>query len=121
MVKLRAVKNLKYGTRRLLAGEEFDASDKDAKLLIGIKKASAVRQPAHVPPPPPAVAEKIAAAVTPAPSPSDQGAKINAPTDDDTLHDLAAARAEYRETFGKSPFHTWDAAALREKIKAKKS
>jgi hypothetical protein len=114
MVKLRAVKNLSYNTRRLLAGEEFEANDRDAKILIGIKKARAVRQPAAVPPPPPAVAAKIAAAVAPPAPPSDQGEKINASTDD-----LAAARAAYREAFGKAPFHTWDAATLREKIAAK--
>lgn len=44
-----------------------------------------------------------AAQPTPAPSPADE---------------LAAARAQYKETFGKRPYSGWDAATLREKIKA---
>jgi hypothetical protein len=116
MVKLRAIKDLKYGTRRLLAGEEFEAPAKDARVLIEvIKKARAVREPARVPPPPPDVAEKIAAVVTPPPAPI---VETDAPL---RAAELAHARADYREAFGKAPFHTWDAAALREKIAAKNS
>jgi hypothetical protein len=77
-----------------------------------------------VPPPPRAVAEKIATAVTPPASPSAVIAS-NTTTDaaliGNTPAELAAARAAYREAFGKAPFHTWDAATLREKIAAKKS
>lgn len=37
--ELVATKPLKYGTRRLLPGDVFEAKKKDAKLLVAIKKA----------------------------------------------------------------------------------
>lgn len=40
MVDMIATKKLKYGTRRLTAGDPFEARhDRDARLLIGIGKA----------------------------------------------------------------------------------
>jgi len=97
MQRLRATKPLHYNTRRLVAGDEFEASDKDARLLIAIRKAEAVRMPTHVPPPPPAVAAKIA--------------EVVAPPDD-----MGKLRAEYEAVFGKRPFLGWSGAILREKI-----
>ncbi len=112
MVKLRAAKDMKYGTRRLRAGDEFDAPNKDAKLLIAIKQAHEMRPPAAVRPAiadadADADAEKIAAAATPA-------------TPATPADELAEARAAYREAFGKAPYHTWDVATLRQKIAAAK-
>lgn len=39
--KLIAAKNMRYNTRQLKAGDEFEASSRDARILIGIKKARA--------------------------------------------------------------------------------
>lgn len=101
MVKLQVVRAMKYSTRRLVPGDLFEASSSDARLLIATRKAKAVREPADVPPPPPAVAEKIVAAIAPAVSP-----------------ELAAARADYEAAFGRKPYHGWGVAALRDKLSA---
>ncbi|WP_457812343.1 hypothetical protein [Sinorhizobium meliloti] len=38
-MKLIACRHLTYGTRRLLPGEMFEASDRNARLLIAVNKA----------------------------------------------------------------------------------
>lgn len=40
-MKMQAVKAMTYGTRRLVAGDVFDASARDARILTAIGKASA--------------------------------------------------------------------------------
>lgn len=55
-VAMRAEKTMRYGTRRLLAGDEFDAMcDRDARVLEALKKASRLKEraPVYVPPVPP--------------------------------------------------------------------
>ena len=42
MVKIVATQNMPYGHRRYVAGEEFDASEKDARLLVKIGRAAHV-------------------------------------------------------------------------------
>lgn len=61
-VDLIAVKDFTYNTRRLVAGDSFQARNRDdAKILIELLgKARMGRPAAEVPPPPPEVAEKIA-------------------------------------------------------------
>lgn len=39
----------------------------------------------------------------------------------DSKNDLDAIKAEYEEVVGKKPFHGWDAATLKDKIKEAKS
>jgi hypothetical protein len=41
MPDLIATKSLRYATRRLMAGDEFTANARDARVLIAIKKATA--------------------------------------------------------------------------------
>jgi hypothetical protein len=48
MVKLVANKSMKYGTRRLVAGDVFDCLPQHVRVLIGIRRAST-----YVAPPPP--------------------------------------------------------------------
>jgi hypothetical protein len=48
MVKIVATQNMPYGNRRYAAGEEFDASDRDAKLLVKIGRAAHVHPASHV-------------------------------------------------------------------------
>lgn len=100
-MKLRAVKSFRYATRRLLAGDEFTASNRDAKLLVAVRKATVVREPADVPPPPPAVAQQIGQTFGALPS-----------------DELKALRQEYETRLGKRPFPGWSAEQLREKIAA---
>jgi hypothetical protein len=38
-MKLIAIKNMTYATRHLVAGDPFEAKDRDARILIGIRKA----------------------------------------------------------------------------------
>jgi len=124
-VKLKAVKGLTYNTRRLLPGDVFDASPRDARLLLAIRKAEAMREPVELPPPPPAVAEKIAATFVPPTPPNDPNPPPIPPNDPNPPTPppdyLAALRAEYEAALGKRPFMGWDAATLREKIAAAKS
>src|SRR5688572_10717339 len=91
-----------YKTRHMVPGDTFDApyhTKKDimtVKLLLKSGKAQAVREPAAVPAPPPAVAEKIAETFA-----------------DDEVKTL---RAQYEAKFGKRAFWGWGAEALRQKI-----
>jgi hypothetical protein len=77
-MKLIATKKLTYATRHLVAGDPFEARDRDARILIGIRKAKAAEtrlrgrvkvsvqeEPAPVPMPP-----------TPSPPPSNDGDEI---------------------------------------------
>ena len=100
MVDMIATKRLKYGTRRLTAGEPFEARhDRDARLLIGIGKARY------------ATRDMVAIDQRPAPAP--------APVDDaESADDRPALRAEYETKFGKKPFGGWSAETLREKLAA---
>lgn len=55
MKLLVATKSLTYATRRFKAGDEFEAKPRDARLLIAIGKAKAVREVSKIAPPPPEV------------------------------------------------------------------
>lgn len=56
---LVAVQRMTYNTRRLQAGDSFDASERDARLLVGLRKAKIG------PPPAPARAQPRAEPVRP--------------------------------------------------------
>lgn len=59
--KLIAVKPLTYATRRLQAGDEFEASRTDARVLVAVNRARIMdkpREPGSLPPPPSAVAQR---------------------------------------------------------------
>lgn len=94
-VFLRARRPFAYNHRRLNPGDDFEAPRLHAKILIGTKKAYAVRSPVELAPPPPALVEQVAA------PPS-----------------LADLRSEYETVLGKRPFMGWDAAELRRRITA---
>lgn len=106
-MKLRAIKPLKYDTRRLMPGDEFEvARSRDARLLLAtkrVRKAEAAPAAPPVEPPAPAPAPVLPPVVEPtAPAPED----------------LSALRAEYETVVGKKPFHGWSAETLREKMAA---
>lgn len=78
-MKLIATKSLKYATRRLQAGDEFDATDMHARILVGARKARYSPKQAKVEPPkqePPKPQPPTARVVHPEPEPEDDGAKI---------------------------------------------
>jgi len=102
-MKLLAVKSLKYNTRRLLPGDEFEVEKpRDARLLLATKRVRKVEAAPSVDLPTP-VPTPVVEAATPAPE------------------DLAAIRAEYEAAVGRKPFHGWNAETLREKIAAHKA
>lgn len=135
MVKLIALDRMRYGTRRLLAGDEFEAKPSEAKIWVLLKKAkeAPLRPPVPLAPPPAALTRRVPrpAAETPPPPPppaavveADLAAPAEPqpepPTDEapETAADadLAATREEYQIKVGKRPFHGWDVEELRRRI-----
>lgn len=97
MQKMKALTAMRYATRRLQAGDTFEAKPKDVRVLEAIRKAKVLRDPVDLSPPPAALVAKV----------------MGGPDDD-----LSAARDEYQAVIGKRPYHGWDVATLREKIAA---
>lgn len=88
-MKMIATRDLRYATRRLKAGDDFEAKTKrDAKLLSAIGKARYAGAAEVVAPPP-------------APAP-----------------DVGALRERYVVLFGRKPYMGWDADVLSDKIAA---
>lgn len=90
MPKIFAVKEVRYAQRRYLPGDAFDASEKDAKLLTAIGRASYGKKPnkTDLPEPKPA-AER---------------------------DEMAELRTEYEDKIGRRPYMGWNADMLREKM-----
>lgn len=103
MTKMIALKPFTYATRALRAGQGFiTKTDRDARILSAIGKATVQRDAGKIAPPPAALAKKIKAAVQTEPA----------------TEDMAALRAEYKAATGKNAFNGWDATELRARIKA---
>lgn len=103
MKSMVATGKMKYRTRRLLAGDEFEAKKRDARVLIAAKlaKPATKREPVTIAPPPAALRHKVAETQAPA-----------EPADDA----LTAAREAFRQKFGRNPFWKWDVETLQAKI-----
>ncbi|MBZ9659788.1 hypothetical protein LB523_12100 [Mesorhizobium sp. ESP-6-4] len=95
MKKLIATKEFSYNTRMLRAGDTFEASGRDAMLLVGIGKARQPRAAVELKGPPANVIAKVAVSAT---------------------DELPAARAEYQAKFGKRPHMGWDLETVRAKL-----
>jgi hypothetical protein len=131
---MKAARDMRYGTRRLKAGDYFEASGQHARVLSALKRAAMVpgnRMPATIPP----IPEKLKAkAPKPATAPVDpdgnapsseapadpldhdgDGKKGGAPKPEQT-GDLSELRAEYERVIGRRPFMGWGAEVLRKKI-----
>lgn len=102
MPKLIANKGLRYATRRMMAGDEFEANNRDARVLVAIGKARHARVPGSIEAPPAAVAQKAQKAAAKAPA----GNK-------DALNKL---RADYQTLVGKKPFAGWKEDELQRRI-----
>lgn len=79
-MKLIATRSLKkYGTRRMQAGDEFDATPRHAKWLFAVRKAKDARREAGtLPPPPPAVARMLGSEHSEQPHPERDALRENA-------------------------------------------
>lgn len=86
MVDLIATKSMGYATRRLKPEDPFQASGRDARLLVAIGKARY------------ATTDAVAVGSKPAPD------------------DIKSLREAYQAKTGKRAFNGWDADALRKKI-----
>ena len=112
MTSLVAAKEFTYATRRLQAGDTFDASARDARVLIAIKKAS-LPAPASEP----AVPEQASKPEVKAPDPAPVAPEDDAPLSDDA--DLEALRTE-ATTLGIEVDRRWKQARLAKEIAAAK-
>lgn len=86
-----------YGTRRLLPGDEFQATRRDADLLGRLGRA------------------KLAEAKADPLGHDGNGKKVGSKAVTQS-EELTALRTEYFEKFGKRPFHGWDVKAITEKL-----
>ncbi|NLS07616.1 hypothetical protein HGP14_30600 [Rhizobium sp. P32RR-XVIII] len=98
---LIATRRMTYGTRRLLPGDKFTASNANARVLIAVRKAKAA----------PTGYEAQGTAHDPHAGAHERVGRDSAPGDA-----LADLRKEYHDVLGKRPFHGWDAETLRAKI-----
>jgi len=92
---LIATQHMTYATRRLRPGQPFQASDRDAALLVKIKRA---REVGALGAPPDSVAAKIK------------------PTGQDPDAEMKALRAQYMVVFGKRPGPKWGPDELTRRI-----
>jgi hypothetical protein len=106
---LVATKPFTYATRRMQAGDAFEASDRDARLLLAIKKARRAddRVPGQIPPPPATLVAKIVAPAV--------AASLPAPPTDDDEADIDALRAQ-AESAGVDVDRRWGAKRLQAEI-----
>lgn len=102
--RLRATRPLTYLTRRLLPGDEFTASPRDARVLRATRRAEEVRDPVDLAPPSPEQAAAIATA-------------LSGLNDGEPLKEL---RIQYESVVGRRPYHGWTADQIKEKIAAAK-
>lgn len=105
-MKIKALKNMTYATRRLVAGDTIDVPRRYGRILVAVKKAVEVkdREKSTLPAPPARIMQKLSS---------------NTPSLDDEQDERPALRAQYKEVYGKAPFMGWDADILREKIAEK--
>jgi hypothetical protein len=132
MKLLIAKRTMKYATRRLSAGDTFEAKDRDANVLTRIGRAEYApieRKPAKLPPMPESLRDRAMAGKVRDPDgkppseaaprdPLDQdgdGHKGGSPKPEPS-EDLSDLRARYTEATGKRPFGGWGADMLRAKI-----
>jgi hypothetical protein len=116
-MKLTATKSFSYNTRRLLAGDHFEAKPAHGRLLIAVKRAREQREPGKISALPKAIAEKVKPQVAKAEPPAEVIAKpVEVTSEPAAVEDLAPLREEYQAKVGKRPFMGWDAETLRAKM-----
>jgi hypothetical protein len=98
-INLKAVKPLKYRTRRLLPGEDFRVkSEREARVLVALKKAERNDNPNA----------KVAL--------DDARERVGLNPISRDSEDIKVWRDKYADKFGKRPFNGWSIDQLKEKI-----
>jgi hypothetical protein len=98
-ISLKAVKPLKYRTRRLLPGDDFRVkNEREARVLVGLRKAERNDNENR----------KVAL--------DDARAKVGMVPLSKDSDDIKALRDEYFDKFGKRAFNGWSADQLKEKL-----
>lgn len=111
MPNLIATKPLTYATRRLLPGDEFVARNRDARVLVAIRKA----KPGEgvVVEPKKKSAPKAKPKAKRNPLDHDGNNKAGGAVSPEAM---AKLRADYTEVLGKKPYNGWGAAELQRRI-----
>jgi hypothetical protein len=105
-MKLIAIKKMTYATRHLVAGDPFEAKDRDARILIGIRKAKpAAAKPSQRP--------KTTTVMAPSPPLSEVAAPEEQPSTGDD--DIARLRKTARQV-GLIVDKRWGRQRLRDEI-----
>ena len=98
-VGMKAIKPLKYRTRRLLPGDDFRVkSDREAKVLVHLKKAERTDNSNR----------NVAL--------DDAREKVGLTPLSKDSEDIKEWRDRYTEKFGRRPFNGWSIDQLKEKI-----
>lgn len=123
--KMTASRSMKYGTRRLEAGDVFDVQNRHVKVLEAVKRAkvatgsvppmpAALKTRVSRPVPTPAPAKPVPAEAEPVEPVADQAGEEQ--TGEAVSEDLTELRAEYERVIGRRPFMGWGGDVLRQKI-----
>lgn len=113
--KMIARVDMRYGTRRLKAGDVFQARQGHAKYFSLKKRADYVdegREKALLPPIPETLRNRAMAGKFD----HDGDGKPGGSPKVDNTDEVRALRAEYTEKMGKRPFSGWDADELRRRM-----
>ena len=100
-IPMIARKSLRYGTRRLRAGDTFDAARQDARVLTAVGLASEHKPGKPVP-------VRVPRKPAPAPRVQEPEAFVDP--------EVEALRDEYKTRTGRRPHYTWNAERIREAI-----
>jgi hypothetical protein len=106
-VSMIARKALTYGTRRLRAGDAFEASRQDARVLTAVGLASDARANVYAP--------LAATPKRPPPPQNTASSKGDAPTREPDP-EVEALREAYKVQTGRRPHYLWTAERIREAI-----
>jgi hypothetical protein len=113
MPKLIATKSMTYATRRLIAGDEFVAKPRHARVLVAIGKAKS--SDGTIEPPKKTTPKRKAKSEPRKRNPLDHDLNDKA-GGSTTPEAMAKLRADYLEVVGKKPFPGWGAAELQKRI-----
>lgn len=89
--KLIATRSLSYATRRLQAGDEFEAPERHARILIARQRAKAAqdqREPGSLPPPRAALTQQAQTVSSAPPVPPENPEALEIPDDWRDLHHM---------------------------------
>lgn len=130
----RGKKPMTYETRRLVAGDAFEAGKRASEIFRATGLAEldkGRRKPGRVSAPPPALQRRARAAAAAASPPADADPNESigkeaplittvgsptVPSAEERIDALEDARQAYKAKYGRLPHHTWDADRIHEKM-----